>query len=396
MQHLLKLVFEPIGPLGNCVSPVVRLNSTIEIELCCNWEPIVKFALTAMTARNGASRSLRSALGRHVKTKGSTNVRNFLKAVALGAIAALALVAARPAQAAEQVNVAFFLEWATPNQIAKVKKTFDKEMGVKVKWTDFKTGVAMTEAMLAGDIDIAYSQGLAPFVTAIQQGAPLKMVAIAVVYEANDCFVRNDLKITSANASELEGKTVAVPFNTMADYAFRKYMEHLKVDISKLKLVDQAPADGAKSLADKNVDMACIFGGASAKAAGEVGTPIMSKAEKVAAGIGSFDVVSVTEKFATEHPELVKAFLEVTEEANRAWKGTDEQIAIVAKDAGMEIPTTKQQMAGFIFPTAKEQKEKYFSKGGIAASAAASLGLVFKGDSDGKKIAKTIDGSFLE
>ncbi len=92
----------------------------------------------------------------------------------------------------------------------------------------------------------------------------------------------------------------------------------------------------------------------------------------------------------------MKSFLEVTEEANRAWKGTPEQIAIVAKDAGMKVETTKKQVADFIFPSAKEQLEKYFSKGGIAASAAASLGLVFKGDSDGKKIAKTIDGSFLE
>jgi taurine transport system substrate-binding protein len=269
-------------------------------------------------------------------------------------------------------------------------------MGVEVNWTDFKTGVAMTEAMLAGDIDIAYSQGLAPFVTAIQQGAPLKMIGIAVVYEANDCFVKNGLGITSDNASELEGKTVAVPLNTMADFAFRKYMAHLKVDTSKMKIVNQAPPDGAKSLADGAVDMACIFGGASSKAAGEVGTPIMSKEEKVAAGIGSFDVISVTEKFATENPELVKTFLEVTEEANKAWKGTDEQIAIVAKDAGMKVETTKKQMAAFIFPSAEEQREKYFGKEGTAALAAASLGLVFKGDSDGKKIAKTIDGSFLQ
>ena len=78
--------------------------------------------------------------------------------------------------------------------------------------------------------------------------------------------------------------------------------------------------------------MACIFGGASAKAAGEVGTPIMSKAQKVKAGIGSFDVISVTEKFATENPELVKSFLEVTAEVNSAWKGTDAQIAVVAKE----------------------------------------------------------------
>ncbi len=323
-------------------------------------------------------------------------MKKHLKATVLGAVCALGVTATTPTYAAEKVNVAFFLEWAMPNQIAKVSKTFDKAMGVKVNWTDFKTGVAMTEAMLSGDIDIAYSQGLAPFVTAIQQGAPLKMVGIAVVYEANDCFVKNGLGITSANASELEGKTIAVPLNTMADFAFRKYMTALKLDISKMKIVDQAPADGAKSLADGAVHMACIFGGASSKAAGEVGTPIMSKAQKVKAGIGSFDVISVTEKFATENPELVKSFLEVTEEANRAWKGTPEQIAIVAKDAGMKVETTKKQVADFIFPTAKEQLAKYFNKGGIAAAAAASLGLVFKGDSDGKKIAKTIDGSFLE
>ncbi len=323
-------------------------------------------------------------------------MRFIIRRALMASAGAIVFAMSVSAQAADKVNVAFFLEWATPNQIAKVEKTYDKAMGVDVKWTDFKTGVAMTEAMLSGDIDISYSQGLAPFVTAIQQGAPLKMVGIAVVYEANDCFVKNGSGIDASNASELEGKTVAVPLNTMADYAFRRYMAHLKVDTSKMKIVDQAPADGAQSLTDGLVDMACIFGGASSKTAGEVGTPIMTKQQKIDAGIGSFDVISVTEKFATENPELVKTFLEVTEEANAAWKATDTQIAKVAKDAGMNVPTTKKQMADFIFPSAKEQLEQYFNKGGIAASAASSLGLVFSGDSDGSKIAKTLDGSFLK
>ena len=323
-------------------------------------------------------------------------MKSIIKRALMASAGVMAFAICVSAQAADKVNVAFFLEWATPNQIAKVDKTYDKAMGVGVNWTDFKTGVAMTEAMLSGDIDISYSQGLAPFVTAIQQGAPLKMVGIAVVYEANDCFVKNGSGIDASNASELEGKTVAVPLNTMADYAFRRYMAHLKVDTSKMKIVDQAPPDGAQSLTDGLVDMACIFGGASSKAASEVGTPIMTKQQKTDAGIGSFDVISVTEKFATENPELVKTFLEVTEEANVAWKATDEQIAKVAKDAGMKVPTTKKQMADFIFPSAKEQLEQYFNKGGIAASAASSLGLVFSGDSDGSKIAKTIDGSFLK
>lgn len=310
--------------------------------------------------------------------------------------AAMALSSVSVAQAADEINVAFFLEWATPNMIAKVDKTYDKALGVKVNWTDFKTGVAMTEAMLSGDIHIAYSQGLAPFVTAIQQGAPLKMIGIAVVYEANDCFVKNGLGIDATNATELEGKTVAVPLNTMADFAFRKYMAHYKVDISTMKIVDQAPPDGAKSLADGAVDMACIFGGASSKAAGEVGTPIMSTQAKVDAGIGSFDVISTTEKFATENPELLKAFLEATDEANSAFKGTDAQWKIVSDASGMDLETTKNQVKAFITPSNKEQLEKYFGKDGIAASAAGALGLVFKGDSNSSNIAKTIDPSFLQ
>ena len=323
-------------------------------------------------------------------------MKSLLKSTLVAASVTTALASAPMVQAADQVNAAFFLEWATPNLIAKVDKAYDKAMGVDVNWVDFTTGTAMTEAMLAGDIDISYSQGLAPFVTAIQQGAPLKMVGIAVVYEANDCFVKNDLGIDSSNASELEGKTVAVPLNTMADYAFRSYMTHLGVDISTMQIVDQAPPDGAKSLADGAVDMACLFGGVASAAGAEVGTPIMSSAQKVEAGIGSFDVISVTEKFATEEPELLKAFMEATEEANSAFSGTDAEYAKLAEASGMDVETTKTQISGFIMPSAKEQLEKYFSKGGIAESAAASLGLVFSDDSDGAAIATTLDGSFLE
>jgi taurine transport system substrate-binding protein len=324
--------------------------------------------------------------------------KTFKKYMAASAIVMAGGIASA-AHAADSVNVAFFLEWATPNQIAKVDKAYDDAMGVDVNWTDFSTGVQMTEAMLAGDIDIAYSQGLAPFVTAIQQGAPLKMVSVAVVYEANDCFVNDTLGITSANASELEGQTVAVPLNTMADFSFRKQMAALDVDISTMTIVDQAPADGAVSLADGSVAMACIFGGASAKAAGEVGTPIMSSEEKTDAGIGSFDVVSVTEKFATENPDLLRTFLQVTEEANQAWTGKTLQIKKVSADAGMDFETTKDQMAGFIFPTIAEQQSGYFGKDGIAVSAAESLGLVFKKPGSwnvDEKIAKVITGEYLD
>ncbi len=51
----------------------------------------------------------------------------------LGTIVALNLSMSVANSAANEVRVAFFLEWATPNQEDKVKQTFDKAFGVPVK-----------------------------------------------------------------------------------------------------------------------------------------------------------------------------------------------------------------------------------------------------------------------
>jgi len=100
----------------------------------------------------------------------------------LTSIVALYLSMSVAFSAANEVRIAFFLEWATPNQEDKVKQTFDKALGVPVKWTNFATGGEMTEAMLSGDIDISYSQGLTPFVNAVNAKAPIILVDIAVIY----------------------------------------------------------------------------------------------------------------------------------------------------------------------------------------------------------------------
>ena len=292
-------------------------------------------------------------------------------------VAAAAVAITMASSAMADVNVAFFLEWATPNQEDKVKKVYDDALGTKVNWTNFDAGTAMTEAMLAGDIDISYSQGLAPFVNGVNASAPIKMVALAVAYPANDCFVRNDAGIDASNANELEGQSVAVPLNTMADYSFRVMMKTLGVDVSKIKVIDQAPEDGAVSLTDGNVVMACIFGGNSAAKAREVGTPIMSEKSKQAAGIVSFDVVSVTEKFAQENPEQLRTFLQVTDEANTRYNAGKSDMEIIAKDAGMKLPLARDLISTFVFPSNKEQLSNYFSKGGPVEAAINFVGQTF-------------------
>lgn len=302
------------------------------------------------------------------------------------------------AQAADQLNVAFFLEWATPNMIAKAQKAYEDALGVPVNWVDFEAGTAMTEAMLAGDIDISYSQGLAPFITAVNANAPIKTVGVAVTYTANACVVASGAGIDASNASELEGKTVAVPLATMADYSFRMQMKTLGVDVDAITVVDQVPADAVVSLADGSVDMACIFGGNATKDAREHGADLMAGADMTAAGIIAFDVVSVTEKFASENPEMVKAFMEVTDEANQAWASNGEGMDLIMKEAGMDEETTKNQMADFGLPTNAEQLSEYFNDGGLAAVAFEVVGGAFATAENPARedYSDVIDTSFLE
>jgi len=314
------------------------------------------------------------------------------------AATATALAVGGPAQAADEVNVAFFLEWATPNMIAKVEQAYDDAMGVKVNWTNFDAGTQMTEAMLAGDIDISYSQGLAPFITGVNAGAPIRTVGIAVGYPANPCIVKSGSGITMDNASELEGKTVAVPLATMADYSFRMQMRALDVDLDSLTIVDQVPADAVVSLTDGAVDVACLFGGDSVKKALEAGDKLMSDADMQKAGIISFDVISVTDEFAKSNPDLVKAFMEVTDEANAAWAADQSKMDVIAKESGMDKETTMNQMADFVLPSNAEQLSDYFGEGGLAAQAIDVVGGAFATDENPAldDYSKVIDTSFLK
>ena len=324
-------------------------------------------------------------------------MKSIKKIISCVSIAALSATMAPAAMA--EVNVAYFLEWATPNQIAKVEKAYDKAIGEKVNWVNFATGGAMTEAMLSGDIDISFSQGMAPFVNAVNANAPIKMVGIAVQYGAGgDCVVSNASGISKANATELEGKSVAVPLNTMSDFEFRMTMNNLGVDMSKITIVDQEPADAAVSLTDGQVAMACGFGQNSLDKMKQVGKSMLTIPEKTEAGITSFDIVSVTEKFAAEHPEKLKTFMEVTEQANVDFAKDQSKIAVIAGDAGMTVEKTKKQMAGFSFPTEAEQLTGYFGEKGRLVTLLPFMGKMFAtAAAPAKKdYSSVIDTSFIE
>ena len=277
----------------------------------------------------------------------------------LGCFVALNLSISVANSAANEVRVAYFLEWPSPNLEDMMKKNYAKALGVPVKWTSFNTGVEMTDAMLAGDIDISYSQGLVPFINAVKSKAPIKLVDIAMEYGMGNttCVTSKASGITKANATELEGKKVAVPLGTMADYVFTASMEIVGADPKKMKVVDMNPEEGAAALVSGDVAMACLFGGNSIKAATEVGSRLISVNEARDGGILGIDITSVTTKFMKENPGMLRTFIEVTHEANAKYRAGKSNMNLLSKASTMKIPDMKKTLDGFKFLTPEETKQ---------------------------------------
>jgi taurine transport system substrate-binding protein len=265
----------------------------------------------------------------------------------------------------EKITVAYFLEWPTPNQVAQVEDTYSRELGVPVEWRAFGNGNEMTQAMASGDVQIAYSQGLPSYVIAMTNGVPLKLVGIAVSYAAADnCVVRNDANITKENAKDLEGKKVATPIGNVTHYKLLRMLDHLGVDPKKVEMVQMNGADAAVAFARGDVVMGCAFGQPMVRMLESDGHLLMTPEEQEAAGIHVFDVITATEEFAAEHPDLLKKFMEVTENANRAFAENPEQYyETISKAAGMDLEATKNMMGMFTFPTAEEQKSEAWMGG---------------------------------
>lgn len=317
-------------------------------------------------------------------------------------VATLAL-AFSTAFAQDEITVAYFLGWATPNQIAQVEQTFDDAMGVKVNWVSFDTGVEMSTAMQAGSVDIAYSQGATPFALAVSSGVPIKMVGMAMAYVSNnDCIVSTASGIT--DPADLAGETVAIPVGTMADYEFRLAMQYLGVDTSSMNIVDQAPPDGAVSLASGDVAMACGFGD-PVFAMRESGDALLTQDEKFDAGITAFDIISVTEEFAENSPELVVKFLEITAQMDGAFEASLASSTLstawyeaLSGPSGMEPDNVEAQISGFDFLSVDEQLSDTWL-GGAAVDAITEMANIF--DAAGEITAlddygPTVDTSFLE
>ncbi|MEO9781241.1 MAG: ABC transporter substrate-binding protein [Sedimentitalea sp.] len=292
---------------------------------------------------------------------------------ATGVLSGLAIAVAANSVAAEgnmdEITIAYFTTWPIPVMAYKDTGELDEALGVKVNWVAFETGTAMSAAMASGDVQLALSQGVPPFVVAVSGGQDLQLVDVAVSYSDSDnCVVSTNLEIDKTNTELLAGKKVAVPLGTAAHYGFLRQMDHFGIALDSLSIVDMDPPTGAAALGQGAVDMACGYGGGLTSMK-EYGNVLLTGAEKEELGILVFDATTGPADFIAENGDLVAKFLAKKDEATRiynAGEASDEMLQAMAKSSGMDFDAAMAALEAMSFPDADAQLSEVWLGGAVA------------------------------
>ena len=206
----------------------------------------------------------------------------------------------------------------------------------------FSTGAPEMQAMLAGDIDVAYV-GAAPVLSAVSTGLDAKIIA-GVNTQGSDLVVRPDLNYTGPQS--LKGMKIATyQAGTIQDTILRNWLKQNNISPDKdVQIIGMGAGDAVTAITAGKVD--AVF----------LPTPFPSVIADQGKGrivVHSGEmyphhtrcVLVVSGKLIREHPEIVAQIIKTNDKAvDYNLKNLDEAAAIFANKTGTKLDDVKASL----------------------------------------------------
>jgi sulfonate transport system substrate-binding protein len=265
---------------------------------------------------------------------------------------ALALALAfTPAVAADQpktVRVTYVTApFNVPSIVMRAKGYLEEAfspLGIKVEYPEITSGARQTQAIAAGEIDIASVLGGTSAILANANGVDLKVIAVyARSPKAYFIMTRGDGPGTVAS---LKGKKVAGPKGTVLNQLLIAALASQKLTLNDVEYLNMdLPAARAALLAGQ-VDAATLAG-ANALQVEKAGGKALTSGDGL---IKPTTVIGVRASFLNDHSQLVAAYLAAHRRALDFMKtNSQEALEIAAKDQKISIEDARAQLPLYDF-----------------------------------------------
>ncbi|OPJ60816.1 glycine betaine ABC transporter substrate-binding protein [Clostridium chromiireducens] len=228
--------------------------------------------------------------------------------------------------------------------LAKGEKLLEKKFpGVTIKYVQFDVGRDVNTAMASGSIDIA-TIGTPPGTNGIVNDLPYKIYYLHDIIGASEALVvKNTSGINSI--ADVKGKKIATPFGSTSHFSLLSSLKQNNISEKDVTILDMNAQDIIAAWSRGEIDGTYIWQPAQSKLLSDGGKVILTSEDvaKKGAVTGEFGIVS--NDFASKYPEVVKAYIDILDEATKSYKTqSDDVVKTLSAELGLSVDETKQAM----------------------------------------------------
>jgi NitT/TauT family transport system substrate-binding protein len=181
---------------------------------------------------------------------------------------------------------------------------FFKDNGLSVEMKEYPTGVATTEALLKGEVEVAWSAEL-PFITRAFDKEKISIVTVSSRFSDQYLIGRKDRGIE--NVSDLKGKIIGVPRDTIAEFYLGRFLELNGLNINDVSLVDVQPPQSMEAISNADVDGVVTWEPYASQISEKLADNVVNWS--VQSDQLGYGVIIARNDWITGHPKTVNLFL---------------------------------------------------------------------------------------